>query len=58
MKRRDFLIGSCLAPVVLSASVNAQQKRTLSIVTSLPKELSSAYKAAFEKLNPDINVEV
>lgn len=58
MKRRDFLIGSCLAPVVLSTSVNAQQKRTLSIVTSLPKELSSAFKAAFEKLNPDVNVEV
>lgn len=58
MKRRDFLIASCFVPVALSFPARAQGKQTLSVVTSLPKELSSAYKAAFEQHNPDINVEI
>lgn len=31
---------------------------TITVVTSFPKELTQAYKAAFEKANPDIKVEV
>lgn len=58
MKRRDFLIGSCLAPVVFSVPALAQEKRKLSVLTSLPKELSAAYKQGFEKLHPDVVVEV
>jgi phosphoglycerate transport regulatory protein PgtC len=59
MKRRDFLIGSCFAPIILSFPAGAEEGRqTLSVVTSLPKELSSAFKAAFEKKNPNITVEV
>ncbi len=31
---------------------------TVTIVTSFPKELTQAYKSAFEKLNPDVKVEI
>ena len=31
---------------------------TVTVVTSFPKELTQAYKAAFEKANPDIKVEI
>ena len=31
---------------------------TVSVVTSFPKELTGAYKAAFEKANPDIKLEI
>lgn len=58
MKRRDFLIGSCVVPIAFSLPAKAQGKQTLSVVTSLPKELSSAYKVAFEKQHPDISVEI
>lgn len=59
MKRRNFLVGSCLAPIAFSLPAVAQTSRqTLSVVTSLPKELSSAYKAAFEKHYPNVNVEI
>ncbi|OQX18962.1 MAG: ABC transporter substrate-binding protein [Desulfobulbaceae bacterium A2] len=34
------------------------QAGTVTIVTSFPKELTQAYKAAFEKANPDVQVEV
>lgn len=59
MKRREFLIGTCLAPVVFSVpAAFAQEKKKLSVLTSLPKELSAAYKQGFEKLYPDVVVEV
>src|SRR5690606_16943156 len=31
---------------------------TITIVTSFPKDLTQVYKTAFEKLNPDIKVEI
>ena len=31
---------------------------TVTVITSFPKELTAAYKAAFEKANPDIKVEI
>ncbi len=31
---------------------------TVTVITSFPKELTAAYKAAFEKINPDITLEI
>ncbi|MES2185125.1 MAG: extracellular solute-binding protein [Pseudomonadota bacterium] len=45
-----LLAAGCLA--------GAAQAGTVSIVTSFPKELTQAYKSAFEKANPDIKVEI
>jgi len=36
----------------------AAQAGTITVVTSFPKELTQAYKAAFEKANPGIKVEI
>src|SRR3569623_839017 len=58
MKRRDFLIGSCLAPVVFSVPALAQETKKLSVFTSLPIELSAAFKAGFEQKIPGVTVEV
>lgn len=34
------------------------QAATVTVVNSLPKELTQAYKAAFEEANPTIKVEI
>lgn len=48
-----------LAATALAAfAVFGAHAGTVTIVTSFPKELTQAYKAAFEKANPDIKVEV
>ena len=60
MKRRTFLIGAGTA-VAVALPVSrafAQDNKNLSIVTSLPKELTDAYKAAFQKLHPDVTIDV
>ena len=36
----------------------AAQAGTVTVVTSFPKELTQAYKAAFEKANPEIKIEI
>ena len=36
----------------------ASHAGTVTVITSFPKELTSAYKAAFEKANPDIKIEI
>lgn len=57
MKRRTFLIGAGAAAVALPVTrAFAQNGKNLSIVTSLPKELTDAYKAGFQKLHPDARV--
>ena len=38
--------------------VSASHAGTVTVITSFPKELTSAYKAAFEKANPDIKIEI
>ena len=42
----------------LTAVMSASHAGTVTVITSFPKELTSAYKAAFEKANPDIKLEV
>jgi phosphoglycerate transport regulatory protein PgtC len=49
-----------LRAVALAAlmSVHASHAGTVTVITSFPKELTSTYKAAFEKANPDIKIEI
>jgi ABC-type Fe3+ transport system substrate-binding protein len=47
-----------LAAITLAIAAGPALAGTVTIVTSFPKELTQAYKAAFEKANPDIKVEV
>lgn len=49
--RRLLLSGLCLLCPPLLAG-------TVTVVTSFPKELTQAYKAAFEKANPSIRIEI
>lgn len=58
MRRRTLLLGACAVPLALSTRAIAQSNRPLSIVTSLPKELSEAYKVAFAKRHPDIVIDI
>ena len=53
---RTALKTSC-ATLALAA-VPWVQAGTVSVVTSFPKELTQAYKTAFEKANPTINLEI
>ena len=45
-----------LAATALAASL--AQAGTVTVVTSFPKELTQAYKVAFEKVNPTIKIEI
>ena len=56
MPHRSFIrlmLASTAAAAALSAGAG-----TVTVVTSFPKELTQAYKAAFEKANPGITVEI
>ena len=48
---RSLAMTACLATTVASAG-------TVSVVTSFPKELTQAYKSAFEKAHPGIKLEI
>jgi phosphoglycerate transport regulatory protein PgtC len=47
-----------LGAITLSLAATAVSAGTVTVVTSFPKELTQAYKAAFEKANPGIKVEI
>ncbi len=51
MLKRSFMAAALCAAA-------AAQAGTVSVVTSFPKELTQAYKAAFEKANPGIKLEI
>lgn len=46
------------ALALASMAAGLAQAGTVSVVTSFPKELTHAYKTAFEKANPDIKLEI
>jgi ABC-type Fe3+ transport system substrate-binding protein len=46
------------APLVLAAATACAHAGTVTVVTSFPKELTQAYKSAFEKANPSIKLEI
>ena len=52
-----FLPRALAASTLLAAAVLAQAG-TVTVVTSFPKELTQAYKTAFEKANPTIKLEI
>ncbi len=56
MITRRMLKSAALALAALAAPL--AQAGTVSVVTSFPKELTQAYKTAFEKLHPDIRLEI
>ena len=47
---------SCAAAVAALLFGTATQAGTVTVVTSFPKELTQAYKTAFEKANPSIKL--
>ncbi|BEP92629.1 extracellular solute-binding protein [Acidovorax sp. A79] len=55
MTIRPILKTAALAAFLLAAGAQAG---TVSVVTSFPKELTQAYKTAFEKAHPDIKLEI
>lgn len=54
MKRSQVV--AALAAFTLAGGAAAQS--TVTVITSFPKELTAAYKAAFEKRNPGIKLEI
>lgn len=50
---RRFAVGASIAVACGAATAG-----TVTVITSFPKELTSAYKAAFEKANPGITIEI
>jgi ABC-type Fe3+ transport system substrate-binding protein len=56
MIRRPFRIA--FAGAALAVATSAAVAGTVTVITSFPKELTSAYKAAFEKANPGITLEI
>ena len=53
-----FVAAAALAAAALTGLVAPAAAGTITIVTSFPKDLTQVYKTAFEKLNPDIKVEI
>jgi phosphoglycerate transport regulatory protein PgtC len=53
---RHWLSGTFFA--LAGWGMQAAQAGTVTVVTSFPKELTQAYKAAFEKANPSIKIEI
>jgi phosphoglycerate transport regulatory protein PgtC len=52
------IVTSWLAALLLAAGVTAAHAQQLTIITSFPKDLTEAYKRAFETRNPGVKVEV
>lgn len=55
-RRRSEL--RAVAAVALASLCSVATAGTVTVITSFPKELTAAYKAAFEKANPDIRLEI
>ncbi len=53
--RQTMATAACL---LAAWTMHAAQAGTVTVVTSFPKELTQAYKAAFEKANPEIKIEI
>ena len=53
--RQTMVTAACL---LAAWGMPAAQAGTVTVVTSFPKELTQAYKAAFEKANPEIKIEI
>ncbi len=49
---------SRLTPALAAVALTPALAGTVTVVTSFPKELTQAYKTAFEKINPGIKIEI
>ncbi|MBE0550571.1 MAG: extracellular solute-binding protein [Rubrivivax sp.] len=58
MPYRPAFLATRLALTLVLAGAAAAHAGTVTVVTSFPKELTQAYKSAFEKAHPDIKVEI
>ena len=58
MKPKRFFLLGLLGLLGLLAAATAVQAGTVTVITSFPKELTQAYKTAFEKANPAIKIEI
>ncbi|MEW5881098.1 MAG: extracellular solute-binding protein [Pseudomonadota bacterium] len=52
------LARALLAATALASAAPVLAQQTVTVITSFPKELTAAYKSAFEKRNPDIKLEI
>jgi phosphoglycerate transport regulatory protein PgtC len=55
---RRFVSRHAAVAAALALLSGAALAGTVTVITSFPKELTAAYKAAFEKANPDIKIEI
>ncbi|MFN3564606.1 MAG: ABC transporter substrate-binding protein [Burkholderiaceae bacterium] len=55
---RRNLARALLAATALASTAPVLAQQTVTVITSFPKELTAAYKSAFEKRNPDIKLEI
>jgi phosphoglycerate transport regulatory protein PgtC len=55
---RRFVFRHAAVAAALVLLSGAALAGTVTVITSFPKELTAAYKAAFEKANPDIKIEI
>jgi ABC-type Fe3+ transport system substrate-binding protein len=58
MMVRRSLLTSLLTGLSLALAAGAAVAGTVTVITSFPKELTAAYKAAFEKANPGVTLEI
>jgi phosphoglycerate transport regulatory protein PgtC len=56
MRTSRFVVAAVAA--ALLAAVGPALAQTVTVITSFPKELTTAYKSAFEKRNPGIKLEI
>src|SRR5512143_3631641 len=58
MLRRGFVARHWALAAALALASGAAIAGTVTVITSFPKELTAAYKAAFEKANPGVTLEI
>lgn len=51
-------IRALLAAAAWAVAAPALAQQTVTVITSFPRELTAAYKSAFEKRNPDVKLEI
>lgn len=51
-------IRALLAAAAWAIATSALAQQTVTVLTSFPRELTAAYKSAFEKRNPDLRLEI
>ena len=58
MLRSAYALASAAIALLLGAALPAAAQQTVTVVTSFPKELTDAYKKAFEAKSPGAKLEI